>query len=89
MAYIDKTEAEEAACVEKRAMTLTGPFEIGEGSLHSWLMSSVRDMPDVRTGLVETVKAEIAAGEYETPVRLDMAIDGLVRATREMTWLSA
>lgn len=37
-----------------------------------------RRLPLVRPGLVERVKAEIAAGMYETPAKLDIAIDRLI-----------
>jgi anti-sigma28 factor (negative regulator of flagellin synthesis) len=33
---------------------------------------------DVRADLVERMKAEIAAGTYETPKRLDIAVDRLL-----------
>lgn len=42
------------------------------------LAAMVRDIPDVRTDLVARVKAEIQAGQYETPERIERAIDGLM-----------
>ena len=42
------------------------------------LLSKIKELPDIREGLVNDVRAEIAAGTYETPERLDAAIDALV-----------
>lgn len=42
------------------------------------LALKLREIPDVRTGLVAAVKAEIVAGTYETPERLEIAIDRLL-----------
>jgi len=35
-------------------------------------------LPPTRPELVERVRAEIAAGSYETPQRLEVALDGLL-----------
>ena len=42
------------------------------------LAMKVGQVPDVRTELVASVKAQIAAGTYETPQRMEIAIDRLV-----------
>ena len=42
------------------------------------LASRVHELPDVRTELVERVKAEISAGTYETSDRLDVALERLM-----------
>ncbi|MFP4106071.1 MAG: flagellar biosynthesis anti-sigma factor FlgM [Phycisphaerae bacterium] len=42
------------------------------------LMAKVDELPEVRTDLVNRVKAEIAAGTYETPERLEKTVDGLM-----------
>jgi len=41
-------------------------------------VEKVRQLPDIRHDLVKRVKAEIAAGTYETPERIDAAIDRLM-----------
>ncbi len=42
------------------------------------LAAKVQEIPDVRTDLVQKVKAEIAAGKYETPEKIEAAIDKLM-----------
>jgi len=42
------------------------------------LTAAVHELPDVRADLVARVKAEIAAGTYETPDRLDVALEHLL-----------
>jgi negative regulator of flagellin synthesis FlgM len=42
------------------------------------LVAKVKDIPEVRTELVQRVKAEIAAGTYETPERIELAVDRLM-----------
>ena len=42
-----------------------------------WALKA-RLLPEVRADLVERVRAEIEAGDYETPERLDAAIDGML-----------
>ncbi len=42
------------------------------------LAEKVRQIPDVRAELVARVKDEIAAGTYETPERIDAAVDRLM-----------
>ncbi len=37
-----------------------------------------REMPEVRRDLVDRVRAEIDAGQYETPEKLDAAVDRLL-----------
>jgi negative regulator of flagellin synthesis FlgM len=49
-----------------------------EFSQTAQLLSRLQDMPDIRFDLVARVKAEIAAGTYETPDKLDAALEGLI-----------
>jgi negative regulator of flagellin synthesis FlgM len=42
------------------------------------LAEMIQRIPDVRVDLIERVKAEIAAGIYETPERLEIAINKLM-----------
>ena len=44
----------------------------------SW-MQSLRQMPETRTERVESVRSAIDAGHYETPEKIDQAIDGLLQ----------
>ncbi|MBI1337188.1 MAG: flagellar biosynthesis protein FlgM [Phycisphaera sp.] len=45
----------------------------------SRLLAKLHDLPDVRQGLVDRVKSEIASGTYETPEKLDAAITELAQ----------
>jgi len=42
------------------------------------LAAQVQQLPEVRTELVQRVKAEIEAGTYETPERLEITVDRLM-----------
>lgn len=42
------------------------------------LLNQLREMPDVRHDLVARVREQIAAGDYDTPERIEGAIDGLL-----------
>ena len=48
-----------------------------EFSKAAQLLSKLAELPDVRQDLIDRVRAEIAAGAYETPEKLDEAIDRL------------
>ena len=41
-------------------------------------LAKLNDMPEVRTELVERVRAEIANGTYDTAEKLDLAIDAMI-----------
>ncbi|MEM1355128.1 MAG: flagellar biosynthesis anti-sigma factor FlgM [Planctomycetota bacterium] len=49
-----------------------------ELSSQAKLLSKLKDLPDVRDGLVNSVRAQIDTGQYETEERLDTAINGLI-----------
>jgi negative regulator of flagellin synthesis FlgM len=53
-------------------------FDTVEISTAAKLASKVRDVPEVRAGLVARVKSEIEAGTYETAERLDVTISRLM-----------
>lgn len=40
-------------------------------------LSKLRQMPEVRDELVNRVRSELASGTYETPDKIDGAVDGL------------
>jgi len=42
------------------------------------LLKKLSDLPEVRTDLVEGIKAQIRAGNYDTPERFDAALDGMI-----------
>ncbi len=46
------------------------------------LLSRLRELPAVRTELVDRVREEISQGRYETEEKLELAIDGLVEDVR-------
>lgn len=41
-------------------------------------MSKLRQLPPVRQALIESVKAEIAAGTYDSPEKLDAALERML-----------
>jgi anti-sigma28 factor (negative regulator of flagellin synthesis) len=55
-----------------------GPTDIDEIIAASALAAKARELPEVRAELVERIKAEIAAGKYETPERIEAAVNGLL-----------
>ena len=61
-----------------RPAELTGGPDVVEISMAAKLAAKVHDVPAVRTNLVTRVKAEVAAGVYETPERLEIAVDRLM-----------
>lgn len=42
------------------------------------LLSRMADLPDIRSGRVAQLRAEIASGNYETTDKLDVALDRLL-----------
>ncbi len=52
--------------------------DVVEISTVAQLAAKVHDLPDVRADLVQRVKDEIAAGTYETPERLEIAVSRLM-----------
>ncbi len=46
-------------------------------SEHARLLETLRENNAIRTELISQVRAEIAAGTYETPERLERALDAL------------
>jgi negative regulator of flagellin synthesis FlgM len=42
------------------------------------LLSRIRELPDVRQDVVDRVRGEIDAGTYETPQKIDAAIEALL-----------
>jgi len=62
-----------SAAAEK--MEVTDRVEISE--LATWL-GRYTDLPVIRTELVSKIKEQVQAGTYETPAKLDQALDNLL-----------
>jgi anti-sigma28 factor (negative regulator of flagellin synthesis) len=52
-------------------------------------LSTLRSLPSVRQDLIDSVKAQIAAGTYDTPERFDAALNGLVNDAATDTLIPA
>jgi len=50
-----------------------------ELSEHARLLSRALDLPEVRVDLVQSIRSELASGSYETPDKLDVAAESLLR----------
>ena len=67
-----------------KAINVAGPAgaagigDVVEISTAARLAAMVQDVPEVRADLVARVKAEIAAGTYETDERIEIAMDRLL-----------
>jgi anti-sigma28 factor (negative regulator of flagellin synthesis) len=48
-----------------------------EFSPRAQLLSRLAELPDVRQGLIDRVRAEIASGTYETPDKIDALLEDL------------
>jgi negative regulator of flagellin synthesis FlgM len=66
------------ASAPRAAAEVSNIKDVVEISNIAKLAAQVQELPDVRADLVARVKAEIAAGNYETPERLDVAISRLM-----------
>ena len=49
-----------------------------ELSDHARFLGKLRELPPIREGLVESVRAEIDADTYDTPERFDSAVEALI-----------
>ena len=56
----------------------TETSDVVEMSEAAKLAAKVQELPEVRTELVEQVRAEIADGTYETPERIELTVDRLM-----------
>ena len=52
--------------------------DVVEISTVARLASEIQDLPEIRADLVQRVKEEIAAGNYETPKRVEIAVERLM-----------
>ena len=71
---------EPAAAVPSTPVTpASSPLgDVVEISTVASLASKVQEIPDIRVDLVQQVKEEIATGRYETPEKLDIAVNRLM-----------
>ena len=67
-----------AAQPTKSPIRLDNVTDTVEISLVAKLAAKVDQLPEVRTELIERVKAQIAAGTYETPERIEIAAERLM-----------
>lgn len=49
----------------------------------SLYMAKLRELPEIRQDLVERIKAQIEAGTYETPDKVDGAIEAFLQELEE------
>jgi len=73
--------AVEPARAAGRSVAAAKPHQAGdtvEISLAARLAMKVREIPDVRTELVERVKGQIEDGTYESPERIDATVERLL-----------
>jgi len=54
------------------------PADQADLSDHARLLSKLADLPGVRQDVVDRVKTEIELGDYDTPDRVDAALDALI-----------
>lgn len=52
--------------------------DVIEISTAAKLAAKIHDIPDIRADLVAQVRSQIEAGTYETPERIDAAVDRLM-----------
>jgi hypothetical protein len=60
-----------------------GKAAVDDETLARWIRRA-KQLPPVRKELVERIRAEINAGDYETPERLEAAVERLLQDLRGM-----
>lgn len=63
---------------ETEATLSSTPMDTVDISAEADLASRINDIPDIRADRVADIRAEIAAGAYETDERLDVAVGRLL-----------
>ena len=66
-----------AAAASADAPAPTRGSDKAEISVVAQYLSKLQSLPDVRQGLVDQVRGQIASGTYQTPQKLDTAIDNM------------
>lgn len=67
-----------APVASEKPVAASQPADVVEISSAAQLAAKVQELPDIRPDVVARVKAEIEAGTYETPERIEVAIDRLM-----------
>ena len=81
VAGAQRTALESAAKPARQSTDEQAPARTGdrvELSENARLLSKLKELPEVREGLVNSVRAQIEAGNYDTPERFDTAINALI-----------
>ena len=80
---VNEATAAYRACAQAEAAPAAPRWAEGrdrvELSEHARHLDAVRALPDVRMAKVEAIRQAIAGGTYESPEKLQSAIDGLLR----------
>ncbi|TVQ62159.1 MAG: flagellar biosynthesis anti-sigma factor FlgM [Phycisphaerales bacterium] len=91
---IGRTEAVDLRADRARPGTdASGPSRVvresdrAELSDRARLLGKARELPDVRLDLVQRVRSEIASGQYDTPEKLETALDQMF--DEEQRWPDA
>ena len=80
---VDRTQAASAAQERAGVRAIAEPpRDRVEVSEHARLLDRLRRLPDIRQDLVTTVRQSIDDGTYETPQKLDAAIQQLLEDLR-------
>ncbi len=72
---IDPVAAANQAATPQQPLAINDVVEI---STAASLAAKINELPDIRADLVAQVKAQIEAGTYETPERIEATVDRLM-----------
>lgn len=75
---IDRARQADRALTDGAALQPIRAEDQVEVSEAAVLLKKLSDLPEVRTDLVEGIKAQIRAGNYDTPERFDAALNGMI-----------
>lgn len=67
-----------SAAPDARASRIARGADRVEVSRMASLLNQLRDMPEMREDLIRRVRDQIASGAYDTPERIEGAIDGIL-----------
>ncbi|MFP3938375.1 MAG: flagellar biosynthesis anti-sigma factor FlgM [Phycisphaerae bacterium] len=71
-------ESVSKATAPQQGLEPQGAGDVVEISTAAKLAARIQEVPEVRWDLVEKVKSEIDAGTYETPERLEIAVNRIM-----------
>lgn len=75
-----KTAARQAYETPRTAARSGDQVELSDRAV---LLSRLRELPDVRQGLIDQVRTAIERGEYDTPEKVDAAIEKMLAEQRD------